>query len=1602
MRETQVLTIALKEEGVSFEDIKNKINISNWDYSTIERIEFYDGTTLSLNEIIALQATNEDDNIIGTYYHDVLQGGKGNDTLYGSYGNDTYIFNRGDGQDIIYDDGSYSYYEGEEVYYGGEGTIANTSGDTVEFGEGITIDEIEVRVLDGDLLIGLREDGKGFEELNDVIRISGWESNYYSNAVETMKFADGTTYNIAEYFNLSYSEEPMEAPIVVDLNGNGVTSVSIEGNTVYFDYDADGLSERTGWIERGDALLVADVNHDGIINDGSELFGNHTKLSNGTNAANGHEAMLQYDSNYDGKIDSTDERFNELLLWKDTNLDGRSSADELSTLAVNGITSIDLSLNPLYIYENGNRISYETTYTQSNGSEGIVRDLWFKTSNDDTITSIAGEMAETGSFSDSFDDFTTENTLKVDAIEALVDSDISSFTLQSRYTGSGLDGASAQTVFEGVGYTGTLSNVWLKSNTLDSLYSYNGTLSDDVEELPSIDGQGNVIGLQEAMNEKSDLAQSVTEFQNLSESGNLADFEANIDAIIEGWALYDLGGESANSTPPIVLDMNGDGVTSQSLSSSSAYFDYDGDGRREHTAWSDEGDALLAVDLNGDGIITQGAELFGNYTLKADGSKAADGYDAMARYDTNGDNILDASDTEFSKLRLWKDTNLNGKNEAGELATLEENKISAINLSRTNRTTFIQTTEAGNIITNETNYIASSGNGTVRDVWFSYDGTDTIAYSNLRDSDEKKIAIVENFYGRRLNSEERNSVEVIAEVLNQYESLRYDTIAKIITDKLYGENFPNCTFLHMALNNTLGRVVNGESSATESLLAVNLLGALLKRNHANVLKDLNSSYLSNPMIVDLLLKSGISITYDNQVLVGRIGNRYFGNDNSESYDFSSLDSVRAYTGRGDDTVIGTDNIDELVGGEGNDILNGNGGNDVIEGGQGDDTLIGASMQNVYRYAWGDGNDTIIDAGSEKNAPDTLRFANLDISRVFIERIGDDMIIHVLNELGKQLTPFDKPFGTVTIENGYSTGKIEHFYFIDKRYTFDEILAIVPADTEYSFGRRDGNITIDEKGGKDTLYFDEGINKEDVIVRIVGDDLIIGLAQEGRTFETLSDKVRILNYVNAIEFFTFQNGMTLEFDSMVALAQKDTPINENEENFVPEALSEASYILQDIRLISGKVEATDADGDTLNYTVTTAATHGTLSVDSNGNWNYQADDLYIGTDSAIITVDDGNGGVATQTLAFDTKVSAPTLSVASVALDEDTSTTGTLNVTNPIGGALTYEIVEMSTNGEFALDAEGSYSYMPSANYNGNDSVSIKITNEYGLSTTTTLSFEVEAVNDTPIVTDPQIEIILQDTREQTGKVEATDADGDTLNYTVTTATTHGTLSVDANGNWNYQADDLYIGTDSAIITVDDGNGGVATQTLAFDTKVSAPTLSVASVALDEDTSTTGTLNVTNPIGGALTYEIVEMSTNGEFALDAEGSYSYMPSANYNGNDSVSIKITNEYGLSTTTTLSFEIEAVNDAPILLNNDTEAYTLKNIREVDGSIEAEDIEGDTLTYTVTTAAAHGTLSVDANGNWNYQANASFNGKDSAVITVDDGNGGSVEKTLHFQRDG
>ncbi|MDR3153045.1 MAG: hypothetical protein LBW85_01950, partial [Deltaproteobacteria bacterium] len=108
-------------------------------------------------------------------------------------------------------------------------------------------------------------------------------------------------------------------------------------------------------------------------------------------------------------------------------------------------------------------------------------------------------------------------------------------------------------------------------------------------------------------------------------------------------------------------------------------FDHDGDGVLTATGWIGPGDAFLAMDRDGDGGIGDGSELFGDRTLRrAGGGRCADGFAALAQEDTDGNGLVDRDDRNWASLKLWRDKNLNGRADEGELLTLESQGVTAL------------------------------------------------------------------------------------------------------------------------------------------------------------------------------------------------------------------------------------------------------------------------------------------------------------------------------------------------------------------------------------------------------------------------------------------------------------------------------------------------------------------------------------------------------------------------------------------------------------------------------------------------------------------------------------------------------------------------------------------------------------------------------------------------------------------------------------------------------------------------------------------------------------------------------------------------------------
>lgn len=136
---------------------------------------------------------------------------------------------------------------------------------------------------------------------------------------------------------------------------------------------------------------------------------------------------------------------------------------------------------------------------------------------------------------------------------------------------------------------------------------------------------------------------------------------------------------------PIILDLDGDGVETTSIGHGT-YFDHSADGFAEKTAWVGKDDGLLVWDRNNNGQIDSGRELFGSETLLANGKQAANGFAALAELDSNGDGVIDANDTAFAELRVWKDANGDGRTDAGELLTLAQAGVQSIDVAYKNST----------------------------------------------------------------------------------------------------------------------------------------------------------------------------------------------------------------------------------------------------------------------------------------------------------------------------------------------------------------------------------------------------------------------------------------------------------------------------------------------------------------------------------------------------------------------------------------------------------------------------------------------------------------------------------------------------------------------------------------------------------------------------------------------------------------------------------------------------------------------------------------------------------------------------------------------------
>jgi VCBS repeat-containing protein len=447
---------------------------------------------------------------------------------------------------------------------------------------------------------------------------------------------------------------------------------------------------------------------------------------------------------------------------------------------------------------------------------------------------------------------------------------------------------------------------------------------------------------------------------------------------------------------------------------------------------------------------------------------------------------------------------------------------------------------------------------------------------------------------------------------------------------------------------------------------------------------------------------------------------------------------------------------------------------------------------------------------------------------------------------------------------------------------------------------------------------------------------------------------------------------------------------------------------------------DVDLDTLHVTLIGSAAHGLAYIPAGGlTIRYIPDANFSGADSFDYIVTDGNGTTssATVSLTINPVNDAPVATADSYVATED----ATLDVNAEYGvlandsdiedDSLTAVLVGDVSHGDLTLDPNGSFSYVPAADFSGTDSFTYRANDGTESDTATgnivTVTITVNAVNDTPVAvaddytTDEDVTL--------TGNVVANDldADLDDLNAVIADDVDHGVLTLNEDGSFSYLPELNFNGTDEFTYQVNDGTGiegmygNVVTVTITIDAINDAPVAAADTYTKAEDTTLVAYVldNDTDVENDTLHVLFVGIADHGTAFIPAGGTLiHYVPEADYNGPDAFDYTVTDGRGGASTATVTVNVAAVNDIPTCSIDET-AVSLNEDEILALMFGCTDVDAETtITYGIGTSPSHGeiTLLVPANGTFTYVPSPNYYGTDTFTVFGSDGTDSSAPITI------
>jgi len=324
-----------------------------------------------------------------------------------------------------------------------------------------------------------------------------------------------------------------------------------------------------------------------------------------------------------------------------------------------------------------------------------------------------------------------------------------------------------------------------------------------------------------------------------------------------------------------------------------------------------------------------------------------------------------------------------------------------------------------------------------------------------------------------------------------------------------------------------------------------------------------------------------------------------------------------------------------------------------------------------------------------------------------------------------------------------------------------------------------------------------------------------------------------------------------------------------------------------------------------------------------------------------------------------------------------------------GDGLSYTLVQTTAHGtldtsNFASD--GTFLYDSDDGFSGSDSFTFTVTDGDYTSDAATLSISVRQVNTAPTASSDAVS-----TNEDTavsGTLSATESHGGALTYSVVTAPSLGTVTLDpATGGFTYSPYANRNGTDVFTFKAV-GPTGLSSDTASITITIvpvnDKPSAVAKSVSTHEDQPVSGYLEGTDVEYSALTYSLA--NTEGDDSLQkgsvsihaSTGAFAYTPADNAYGSDFFFFKVYDGEYYSDPVKITVDIEEINDAPIAYDKDD--ITVAEDSSVTGSLSAlySDVDGDNQTFYTIQAPTKGIIEFNTDGTFTYTPTANVNGTD------------------------